>query len=341
MNRITEDRWCIRDMVNMYRQDGTGDIYLPDSQRLWAWKNRRGELKKQRLIDSVMNRFPIPNCILHRTDLRRFQVYDGRHRIETFYLYANDEFAWNGKKYSELTEDEQRQFDSREVPVTIISNATVGILAEMFIRLNQGVPLKDYDLFWANRNMPLIQSVERLVRTNERLSNALGGLDMKRREDLANWVALVSGLDTREAGNMTTSYVRVCEDIGLSRSVNETAAKEHIDKLCELLELANERFPALDKEKRQLKKVGKIIAYFFHDWFTSRRDPAIINKWVGIIGKLRGTDEERAAMNGALSISGAQNLTSDKVKRVVSKVNDYLERNIVLTVEDESDDESQ
>jgi len=337
MPRITLDRWYADEIARCF-----GDtIHIPASQRDWAWKGKRGQKKMEDFIDSIMNNYAIPNCIVYRKGLNTFDVYDGRHRFETIRKYKNDEFAWKGRKYSELSAEEQQKFNSREIPVTIISDATPEVLAEMFLRMNDGAPLKDYDRFWANRFTPFIQAVEHLIQKNERLSACLGNYTMAKREDLANWVALLSGLSTGSGSNMTTSYIRVCEEIGLNRVVDEDAVKADLDVLCELLETANELYPALDKEKKELKKVGKIIAFFFHDWFTSNRNRNVIAKWVGIIGKLRGSDQERKEMKAALSTTGAQNLTSKKVETVLRQVNNYLENNITYTADDESDDESQ
>jgi hypothetical protein len=338
MNTITEDRWSISDIVKCYKPDGSGDISLPPSQRLWAWKNKRGEIKKRNLIDSVMNRFPIPTCILHRISKHQFHIYDGRHRIETFYLYANDEFTWNSKKFSELTDHEKFMFNSREIPVTIIGNVTVAQLADIFIRLNAGIPLKDYDLLWANRDSPLVRAVEKFIRNNERLSNCLGGYDMTKREDLSNWTALICGLSTQNAGNMTTAYIRVCSDVGLDHPPNEKNIVEGLDAICTLLETANTLYPTDTKGKRSLKTCGRLIAFFVGDWLNSENKSETINKWVNVIGKLRNNDE---GMKVALVTIGAQNLTTTKITKTIDQVNKYLEDNIVEATAEESDYESE
>lgn len=337
MPRVRLDRWYADEIARCF-----GDtVTIPDSQREWAWKGKRGQRKMDDFIDSIMNNYAIPSCIVYQTGLNTFSLYDGRHRFQSIQSYKNDEFTWRGRKYSELSAEDQQKFNSREIPVTIISEATLAVLADMFLRMNDGAPLKDYDRFWANRFTPFIQSVERLIQNNERLSACLGNYTMTKREDLANWVALLSGLSTRSGGNMTTSYIRVCEEIGLNRVVDDDAVKADLDILCELLETANERYPALDKEKKELKKVGKILAFFFHDWFTSNRNRNVIAKWVAVIGKLRGSEQERKEMKAALSTTGAQNLTSKKVETVLRQVNNYIENNITYTAGDDSDDDSQ
>lgn len=322
-------------------EDGTDrDIRLPSCQREWAWKNSRGLKKMQGLIDSVMMGYPIPTCILNRTSMRQFEIYDGRHRIETMYRYANDRFEWNGKKYSTLSDTEKDQFNNRQIPVTITIEATNSQLSDMFIRLNKGVPLKDYDIFWANRHTPLVSAVERLVFPHQRLSRSLGDVDMRARTDLANWVALVHGLNTREAGNISTSHIRVFDNGGQDRSVNDEFVTTGLDALATLYEMANEQFPANTVEKRRYKKVGKITAFFLADWLAALDKDAAITKWVDIIGRVRRSEYN---MLRALTTTGAQNLTAGKISQVLDQVNrwiyDGLRADAVSDDGDEEDDE--
>lgn len=328
--RIREDKWTVKQIAESYvNPNGTenirGDIYVPLSQREWAWKHSRGEIKKQKLIDSVMNGFPIPTCIVNKVDKFRYEVHDGRHRMESLQLYYTDKFRWNSKLFSELSADEKARFEYREIPITIMLEATPVQLADAFIRLNSGSPLKDYDYFWAHRNRPFMQSVLTLICNNERLSRALGGLNLHTRGDLSNWAAVMAGLATKNGGNITTSYLRVSTEVGLDAVVDTAYATAGIEAVCILLEGANREFPASDKDKRSLKKVGKIIAYFLSDWIAGT-SPTIHDKWVRVIGKLRSSDDEvRQGMSLALTTSGAQNLTTTKIEKVLNQVNRYLD----------------
>jgi hypothetical protein len=347
-NTIREDRWRIKDIVANYRpptdenQEGEGDLCLPPSQRGWAWKNARGKKKQIMLIDSVMNNIPIPTCILNRINHRKFHVYDGRHRFETFYEYANDGFEWDGRKYSELSDDEKQCFDEREIPITIVNNISMEQLCDMFIRVNSGASLKDYDLFWANMDRPLMRAIRELILNNHRLAACFGLTieELNRREYLNNWVSLMCGLATRRSTNISTSYIRISDssEINLDTEVDQDVVRNGLDAVCQMYEVANGRYPALTKEKKQLMKVAKVTAFFLHDWFTMG-EPAI-EKWVGVIGRLRSADT-KVNMSLALSTVGAQNLTNTKVTTVMRQVNYYLDTGRVLypgAVVDEDDD---
>jgi hypothetical protein len=340
---ITEDSWYVEQFVEDYNLENTGSLYLPASQRQWAWKHARGLAKQQRLIDSVMNGYPIPTCILNRVSTSLFEIYDGRHRIETLWHYANDKFKWNGKLFSELTQDEKDRFNNRKIPVTIVRRATLSQLADIFMRLNNGVALTDSDYFWACRDRNLIRAVERLVMNNDRLKAALGGVDLKYRKDLANWVAHVYGLATRKSGDMTTSYIRIAEDGGLDVEVDDEYVKAGLDALCTIYETANSSSRVAEKDKKALKKIGRIAAFALAEWMDDEKYPnkqAVIAKWVGIVIRHRMVTEDGMRMRQALTTSGAQNLNSTKITKVLEQVNRFVDSGISTGDDFGSDDES-
>ena len=335
--RIDEVPCTVETLAQQYNRANTGEIRVPDCQRDFSWNGKRGLARKQKLIDSVMHGYPIPSIILNRVGRLHDDVYDGRHRIQTFHEYKNDAFAWSGAKYSELSDDDKAKFDERRLPVTIVRNASPQQLADIFIRLNSGVALKDYDYLWAHRASPLVSATRTLIMQNARLAAALGDLDLAtRRTELANWTALANGLSSGNAGNITTSYIRLSDDI--YKPANEEAIRRGIDAICELLERANAAYPADDKTKRKLKRVGRFLAYFVAELMESPNNDTI-QKWTDVIGRLRGGPRENTAMASALTTSGAQNLTEQKIRTVLEQVNTLLETGVARGGDDYDDDD--
>lgn len=310
------------------RRDGS--IRIPAGQRLWAWDGSR-KSKKSDLVDSILHGYPIPSCICNVVDkdsLRDYEVYDGRHRFETIHRFVKGEFTYKKKLYSELSPEDKEKFDNRRIPVTIVEGATVDQLAEIFLRLNSGAHLRDSDMFWAYRESPLVRLTRQVIYGNDRLSAALGSVALDQRADLANWVAYINGLGTQDYGQMTTSYVRVSDNNknGLSKNLDERCIREGIDAVCMLYERANARYPTNSRVTRTFKKIGKVNAYFLAEWMNAVNKEAILEKWVPIVGDLRSEDDEiRLPMTRALQITGAQNLTKDKIDLVLKKLDRYLD----------------
>jgi hypothetical protein len=339
----TTGSWSVHDIVSQYNppdeKTDTGNdgiISLPLGQRLWAWKDKRGQDKQTRLIDSVMYNFPIPTLILseHRSaGSLRYKIQDGRHRVETMWRFKNNKFSWNATYYRDLCPRDQQRFDERMIPVVIIKNATIEQLADIFIRLNNGMALKDKDYFWAHREKPLIKRVREIVAANaERFKPLFGGVDLTNRDYLPDWIAIIIGLSTWNAGNMTTSYIRVSEGFVtepdgsatnfLDMEIEEERVEAGLNALFNLYTAANERNRALPKTLKRYRKVGFVTAFYLAEWMEvdDAGEAALQAKWVGIIDRIR-TDPKNEVY---LRTTGAQNLTTKKISDVLKQVNDWL-----------------
>lgn len=323
---------------------------LPDSQREWAWETGdKRRAKQAKFIDSVLHNYPIQGIILNFVG-DHYHIYDGRHRIETLSEFRNNGFKWNGALYRELSTDDQEKFDNRLIPVSITEGATAEQLADIFIRLNSGKKLTDSDMLHAYRDTPFVKAVEQNIISCERLKRALGNPTMGHRTYLANWAAMAAGLMTRNAGNMTNSYLRLYDATNSLNCTEEQAnrIRTGIAAYCDLLEQANADAPLdLTNKKecgkaRELRKVGKLAAYFFHEWMSAddaEAREAIMEKYVTVIVRLRcSVKRVQEAMEDALTTPGAQNLNEKKVLRVVKKITDHLNDDTAFENEDDEEE---
>ena len=352
---VNHTTWTVMDIARKYRPDNSGRLRRPNSQRNFApgWRKTQ---RQYDLVDSIFHNYPLGNAILNKvydnpddTDAW-YDIYDGRHRIETVWKFVNNEFCYNKTYYRDLSPADRKTFNERKIPVTEITfdaetslERQVYILADVFIRLNRGVKLTDSDLYWANRDMPLVRAtLEILEEYEDRLRPVFGGCDVRTRTDLANWVALVVGLSTRNAGNMTTSYLRIAEMKLLAKEVNMGAVRAGFDRLVRLYARANVESPVPANTLKPYRKIGFVNAFFFGDAFKPSDEVVVETKWVGVIAKLRDATTS-AGMISALKTKGAGNLNATKVSKVLEQVDDYLtgtaESLAVADSDDYSDDE--
>lgn len=124
----------------------------PDFQRPPVWKREQ----KQSLIDTILQNFDIPKLYWRKVGKNpdHYEVVDGQQRLRAIWEFQKGEFELphdldpiQGHTIAELTysdlPDELRiQFDTYSLDVVIISDADEDEVRDMFLRLQNGTPLK-------------------------------------------------------------------------------------------------------------------------------------------------------------------------------------------------------
>ena len=123
----------------------------PPYQRGLVWSLSNQQL----LIDSILKGYDIPKIYLRRIDSPkyRWEIIDGQQRLRAIwdflaghYSLPRDADSVDGhdisrKFYDELHEDLSDQLDSYELSVVIVENADDEDVEDMFLRLQNGLPL--------------------------------------------------------------------------------------------------------------------------------------------------------------------------------------------------------
>lgn len=156
----------------------------PDYQRngdIWSIE------KRQLLIDSILNDYDIPKLYFHvlpfderKKTGKDYSVIDGRQRIETILNFINGKFPLaqdfiylkdpkikaGGFYYKDLSEHYPKlrvAFESAELPITCVETDDLDLIDDMFLRLNEAVPLNAAE----KRNAiggPLVSSIKRVAK---------------------------------------------------------------------------------------------------------------------------------------------------------------------------------
>jgi hypothetical protein len=157
-------------------------FHIPEHQRYYVWT----PAQEIRLIDTILNNYPIPDIIVSDTDVRGVQAMeDGQQRFTASWRFCNNLFPYIPDKYighadaphiyyselpqnhppnsyilSEIDPDAKRQFDSynitiKEIKIDESDSDRTSIISEIFERLNSGKPLTDGDKIW-NRKETII-----------------------------------------------------------------------------------------------------------------------------------------------------------------------------------------
>ena len=146
-----------------------GGILKPDPeyQRPPAWS----KYQQQFFIDSIFRGYPVPAFYLHdkTINIRGRQnttlwIVDGQQRINAIYKFVykglpllnsddlkfpnfikDEKSFWEGKRFDELTKEEQKNFCSTEVVTYTMTTDNDNRIRDLFIRLQGGVALTPQD----------------------------------------------------------------------------------------------------------------------------------------------------------------------------------------------------
>lgn len=136
-------------------------------QRSLAWSDPQ----KQFFIDSIFRNYPVPAFYFHKkifehTDGENTALWivDGQQRINAIYKFVEGEFAllnpndlkipnfikdeespWAGKRFKQLTEEEQEKFLTTKIVIYEITTENENEIRDLFIRLQGGVTLSAQD----------------------------------------------------------------------------------------------------------------------------------------------------------------------------------------------------
>lgn len=140
-----------REIIMMLNE---GDLEKPDLQRNYVWTRNEAS----RFIDSILLGLPVPSIFLAKTNDGRRLIVDGFQRIMTVYDYIekgvfsdgkifklsksdNINHRWQGKAYSELTEEEKRTIRNATIHAIVFEQKSpqndTGMY-QIFERINTG-----------------------------------------------------------------------------------------------------------------------------------------------------------------------------------------------------------
>jgi hypothetical protein len=228
-------------LYSIIQQRQEEDIVIPEHQREYCWN----ESRKDKFVQSVLRGFPCPAILLgeHRGDKPTLE--DGNQRITTAMKYRRDEFASNGKLFSQLSPIDQHYFDTYLISVVSYSNATQEDRIQIFDWHQNGAPLSTGERYHAHASTPLVRFVKDILFTpgtglHDRavpIWGARNGTD-KKRKWLQDAVTLVAGL-AHGASHMTKAYERMIANSFLTKDFDKAGVIRDLQRILEVFESAD------------------------------------------------------------------------------------------------------
>lgn len=228
-------------LLSIIQQRQDDEIIIPEHQREYCWN----ESRKDKFVQSVLRGFPCPAILLGEHRVEKPTLEDGNQRITTATKYRKDEFASNGKLFSQLSVREQDWFDNYPISVVSYSNATQEDRIQIFDWHQNGAPLSTGERYHAHSSTRMISFVKATLFTpgsglHDRavpIWGARNGTD-KKRKWLQDAVALVTGL-AHGAFHMTKAYERMVSNSFLTKEFDAQGVVRDLQRILEVFEGAD------------------------------------------------------------------------------------------------------
>lgn len=137
------------------------ELRVPDYQREYVWSKKQQE----RYLESLSRNMPISGPVINiDTTTGIKDIIDGQNRILTIFGFLNDEIKYNGVSFSELPSNEKRRIKNMKMAYTETGDWSRDQCQELFVRIQEGVKLKDGELIHARSDNDLTKNIVHILK---------------------------------------------------------------------------------------------------------------------------------------------------------------------------------
>lgn len=208
-------------------------------------------------------------------------------------------------------------------------------LADIFIRLNSGKPLNDNDMFWAQKDTPIVKLALKIVSDYHNEFLNIFDFDFSKPKELKgifkHICGLVIGLANNDASMMTTAYAVNYDNLDFEEGVPyEENARAGLGIIFDLFRHSFGGKEIGKSQKKKFLKLGTLIPFFFKEYTDSPEEDKmkIFHKWMEIIVYILENEDGIQL----LKTPGAQNLNARKIATTLERVQRWWDGGVILGV---------
>ena len=136
------------------------ELRVPNYQREYVWSRNQQE----RYLESLSRNMPIFGAVINLDTRTGIQwIMDGQNRIETIRRFLNDEIKYKGISFSELPDNEKRRIKNMKMSYTETRDWSREQCQDFFMRIQEGVKLKDGELIHARSDNELTKAIVHIL----------------------------------------------------------------------------------------------------------------------------------------------------------------------------------
>lgn len=136
------------------------ELRVPNFQREYVWTKKQQE----RYLESITKNMPLFGPVINidtRTGLQ--WIMDGQNRIITIFKFLNGEIKYNGILFNELPDNEKRKVKNMKISYTETRDWSREQCQDFFMRIQEGVKLKDGELIHARSDNELTKAIVHIL----------------------------------------------------------------------------------------------------------------------------------------------------------------------------------
>ena len=160
------------------------ELRVPNYQREYVWSRKQQE----RYLESLSRNMPIFGPVINIDTRTGIQwIMDGQNRIVTIRRFLNDEIKYKGISFSELPDNEKRRIKNMKMSYTETRDWSREQCQDFFMRIQEGVKLKDGELIHARSDNELTKAIVDMLSEYRALfsnKSSEGGLGLSKNDIL-------------------------------------------------------------------------------------------------------------------------------------------------------------
>ena len=156
--------------------------------------------KQELVIDSIVNKIPLPAFYFWKNKNGKLEVLDGKQRIHAIKRFMENDIKYNKKLWQETSPSIQKKINDTEL-VDIICNGPNKLKREIFRRINVlGVPLNKYEVLNGLFHGQYLGELSQYVKDDRAIVKVLGSnLRGKNQYAVLKKILILKGPDNKEA----------------------------------------------------------------------------------------------------------------------------------------------
>jgi len=275
--------FTIEDLFNLYKQQPSKILFNTEYQRSYIWKVP----KKQLLIDSIMRDYDINKIFLRQLKDSAYECLDGQQRLRSIFDFIDNSFSLGepskdigleAKNIEDLKNSHPQfyyKFLYYKMDAVVVYEAEEEIISDIFLRLQEGIPLNSAEKLNAMRGI-LRNKVVEISQHPFWQSLGIGNYRFSHRYICAQIVSLeLTNINLPESGLHITDvkFPTPRRDYQLYKSVNPP--QKVLDQVNETLNFLHK---ALGMKAQIIKQKGDVIPIYLLASYLLRQYASVRQK---------------------------------------------------------------